>query len=73
MNANTPNKLPRSGSTAAFPAAKRGERNLRRPGRVVDRLAALYDFISGPAMTARERTRADLLDIRNAQAKTLYG
>ena len=45
--------------------------------RIVRRLASspesLYLWLSGPAMTARERTRAELADYRNSWARTLLG
>ena len=73
MTAGTPNKLSPTGNTAAFRAVRRAETTQRRRGRIAGRLAAFYDLVSGPAMTAQERTRAELADIRNAQARTLYG
>ena len=73
MTANTLVKASRSGGTAAFPAARRAERIQRRLGRIAGRLTSFYDLVSGPAMTARERARAELEDIRNSQARTLLG
>ena len=35
--------------------------------------ASLYAWVSGPAMTARERTRAEVADYRNSWARALLG
>ena len=73
MNANILSKVSRSGDTAAFPAARRAEKVQRRSGRIAGRLASFYNWLSGPAMTARERNRAEAADFRNSWARTLLG
>ena len=73
MNAKILSRGSRSGDTAAFPAARRAEKVQRRPGRIAGRLLSFYDLVSGPAMTARERTRAEVADYRNSWARTLLG
>ena len=73
MTANTLTNAPRSAETATLPAARRAEVGRPRSSRVAGRLLSFYDWVSGPAMTARERTRAEVADYRNSWARTLLG
>ena len=63
---NTKQIVPNTG-TAALPGARRALAMRGKPGMIVCRLASLYDWVSGPPVTAQERQRAALADVKNSR------